>query len=570
MLPMRYTRWGIIFLLCLLFEQGLGQQIELLHADRLTRNKHTPKGASKLIGSVRLKHQDALMYCDSAILYSNNSLNAKGNVQIVESDSLTLKGDSLHYDGDSKLAKFRGNVTIDNRSSTLKTKFLDYNRETGVGTYYNGGEIDSRQEKIHLVSERGYYYAEADLFHFKKNVVMTHPDYVIKTDTMHYSTNLEKTWFFGPTDIQFQNRDIYCEYGWFDQLRDQANFIRNASIASGGQTLKGDTISYDQKAQIGISKCHVLLIDTNEKFEVSGDYAVYYEADSQSFVTDHMLMKQDMDGDTFWLCADTLFSLMDTTTRSRIVKTYHNTRFYKSDMQGQCDSLVYHTKDSVINMHRDPVLWSEGNQITADSIHLTMANGTLDKLYMNKNAFIISQESKQFYNQIKGINMIGYFVDATLSKVDVFGNGQTIYYPREEDGSLIGVNETKCSEMTIRIDSNTIEKISFYDKPTAKLTPADRMPHNGMRLDYFEWKAGVRPYSVSDLILGTSDPTSAPKKRPSAMARAATTTPDSTAADSTNREQVPPALPEAPADVPPAEQENWDRGKNVRGKMKKK
>ncbi|GAB5539384.1 MAG: OstA-like protein [Salibacteraceae bacterium] len=503
----------LTLLACPLFiwSQGKPQEIELLHADKFTVDKYTPKGANKLKGNVRLKHQNALMFCDSALLFDNNSVKAEGHVKIVESDSLTLKGDSLFYNGNTRIARFRSNVIIDNGSSILKTNYLDYNRLTNVGTYYNGGEIDSRQEKIHLTSKKGTYFSDLKVFHYKTDVVMTHPDYVIYTDTMHYSSDLEKTWFYGPTDIEFDDRTIYCEYGWFDQLADRANFIRNAEILSSGQILRGDTIDYDQKNQIGISKCNVVLIDTGQMFEVNGDYAVYYELDSISYVWDNMLMKQDMGGDTFFLTADTLHSYIDT-NHNRVVKTYHHTRFFKTDMQGKCDSLIYLTKDSIIHLYKDPILWSEDNQITADSIYMTMKHGTMDKMYMNRNAFIIAHEDSIFYNQIKGIRMVGIFKNSELNKVDVFGNGQTIYYPREEDQTLIGVNETKCTDMTISIDSSQIKKISFYDRPTAKLTPTDEMPAKGMQLEGFNWRSAERPLSVNDLILKAHTPIPPTKK----------------------------------------------------------
>ena len=523
------ARFAILFILFPFI--GLAQkttEIELLHADKFTIDKYTPEGANKLKGNVRLKHQDALMFCDSALLFDDNSLKAEGNVKIVENDSLTLIGDSLRYDGNTKIAKFRSNVVIDNGSSILKTDFLNYDRAKNVGTYFGGGEIDSKHEKIHLTSKSGKYYSDRKLFVYRSDVVMTHPDYVIYTDTMHYASDLEKTWFYGPTDIEFEDRDIYCEYGWFDQLADRANFIRNAEILSSGQILRGDTIDYDQKKQIGISKCNISLIDTSQQFEVNGDYAIYYEADSVSYVWENMIMKQDMDGDTFFLVADTLHSYLDS-NHHRVVNTYHNTRFYKTDMQGKCDSLIYLTEDSIIHMYDDPILWSEENQITSDSLYMTMNKGTVDKMYMNQNAFIIAHEDSIFYNQIKGIRMVGVFKDSELNKVEVYGNGQTIYYPREEDQTLIGVNETKCTNMTIKIDSSQIKKISFYDRPTATLTPTDEMPADGLMLDGFNWRVNERPYSVADLILNTSDPSTKPPPKIKPRKSTLSTTEDTTA-----------------------------------------
>jgi lipopolysaccharide export system protein LptA len=476
------------------------KEIELLHADKFKVDKTTPKGASKLVGNVRLQHEQVLMFCDSAYLYDNNSLDAFGRVKIIDGDSLTMTSDSLFYDGDKRLAKMRGNVVIDNKASILQTPFLDYYRETGMAHYYGGGEIDSQKEKIHLVSKSGYYFNEAKRFHFKGDVVMNHPDYVIVTDTMHYEPDREKTWFYGPTNITSESKEIYCEYGWFDQLTEKAQFVKNAQVNSSGQILKGDTIDRDQAAEIGIAKCNVVLLDTNEKFEVHGDYAIYHEKDSTSLVTQNMMLLQDMDGDTFFLVADTLYSLLDTSGK-RLIRTFHNNRFFKQDMQGACDSLVYHTADSIIFMYFDPVLWSDANQITADSIKITMRNEAIDKMYMDKNAFIIAQEDSIYFNQIKGRNMIGHFKDNDLRTVNVYGNGETVYYPREEDNTLIGVNETQCAQMKITIDSNEIDKIYFYDKPTAVLTPSDDMDPQGIKMEGFLWRITERPKSKADLML---------------------------------------------------------------------
>ncbi|MBT4704534.1 MAG: hypothetical protein HOB78_03430 [Flavobacteriales bacterium] len=474
-------------------------EIELLHADKFTRDPSTPEGASKLIGEVRFKHQEALMFCDSAYLYENNSLDAYGNVRIVEGDSLNIKGDSLFYEGNERLAKFRGDVVIDNKSSVLKTPFLDYFRDRNVAHYYGGGEIHSRQENIQLWSKIGHYFSDAKIFHFKGDVKMKHPDYTIDTDTMHYAPEREKTWFFGPTDIVFDSKEIYCEYGWFDQLQDQAVFIKNAQINSSGQIMIGDTIEYDEKNKIGIGRCNVTIVDTNEKVEISGDYAHYFEQDSSSYITDQVMMKQDMDGDTLFLSADTLYSIRDSAGK-RMIKAFHHTKFFKSDMQGKCDSLVYRSEDSVMYMYRNPILWSDQNQLTADSIRMTMKDGTIDKMYMDVNAFIISREDSQYFNQIKGRNMIGYFKETDLHKVDVYGNGETIYYPREEDETLIGVNETKCARMTIKIDSNEMNEITFFENPVAKLTPSDDMKEGGIILEDFLWRYAERPESPDQVF----------------------------------------------------------------------
>src|SRR5690606_35200497 len=83
----------------------------------------------------------------------------------------------------------------------------------------------------------------------------------------------------------------------------------------------------------------------------------------------------------------------------------------------------------------------------------------------------------------------------------VFGNGETVYYPEEEDGTMIGVNKTVCSNMTIRIDSNKIRSITFYDNPVAVLTPTDDMPAEGIRLAGFKWLDHLRPKTRTDIFI---------------------------------------------------------------------
>lgn len=480
-------------------------EIELLHADRLLVNKHTPAGATKLVGAVRLSHQKALLFCDSALLFDNNSLSAQGNVRIEEGDSLTLWADSLRYDGQTQVAKLRGRVKIDNGSSTLTTPTLDYYRLRGYGSYHNGGEIISRAEGIKLVSEHGYYYTQSKLFHYKTNVVLTHPDYTIATDTMHYQSETEKTWFFGPTRINYNARDIYCETGWFDQLKGLATFMGNAEIKSGGQILRADTIVYNENGQQGRALCNVEVIDTAEKMEIWGDEALYDERDSSSKVWGHVLMAQDLGSDTMRLVADTLASLTDS-CGYRQVHCYHNVRFMHAEIQGVCDSMVYYNFDSLTVLHGNPLLWSDDNELSADTLKMVMRRGELHQLLMRQKAFIASADYSVLFNQISGNNMVGQFVKQNLKTVKVVGNGQTIYHPREDGGKLIGMNETRCASMRISIDSNKMERIAFYDRPEATLTPSDDMPDGGKKLDGFKWNPSLRPWSLDDLLSNSSTP----------------------------------------------------------------
>ena len=90
--------------------------------------------------------------------------------------------------------------------------------------------------------------------------------------------------------------------------------------------------------------------------------------------------------------------------------------------------------------------------------------------------------------------MVGHFKDGDLRKVDVIGNGRTIYYAKEDNGKMIGMNRADCAHMHIYIDSNTVSRIKFFNKPTATLFPKKDITGDMRRLDNFVWLDSLRPY----------------------------------------------------------------------------
>ena len=90
--------------------------IYLENSESLSFDKLLKPDVQVLVGEVRFRHDNALLYCDSAYFYEKaNSLDAFGNVRIVQGDTLFVYGDLLYYDGNTKLARVRHNVRMVNR-----------------------------------------------------------------------------------------------------------------------------------------------------------------------------------------------------------------------------------------------------------------------------------------------------------------------------------------------------------------------------------------------------------------------------------------------------------------------
>ena len=347
----------------------------------------------------------------------------------------------------------------------------------------------NQKENNTLTSGQGYYYTTSESFFFKDNVVLINPGYKIEADTLNYHSKSEIVNFLGPTTITSDDNFIYTENGWYNTVSNQSKFYKNAYLFTEERLVEGDTLYYDREKGYGEITCNAVITDTIENLILQGDVAHLFELKDSVMITDEAMMKQYADGDTLYMHADTFIvstqyimqdSLLSETDSSKIVMdtlrsllAYNNAKFYKSDMQGKADSIVYDYSESTINFYNNPVIWSKENQITGDFIYLLTVKNKVDRMFINENAFIISKADSvnENYNQIKGKNMVAYLKDQEIHKIDVKENSETIYYAIDENGKYVGVNKMRGNDMLIFMKDNEIQTITFIKDPEGIIFP---------------------------------------------------------------------------------------------------
>jgi lipopolysaccharide export system protein LptA len=483
-------------------QEAKSRQIEIVKANSLEGSKVNNIEVRRLIGDVVFKQEDTYMYCDSALFYEvTNSIDAYGKIRI-ENPRVKLNGDVLHYDGNTKLAVVTGKtVTLTDSKMVLTTTAMNYDVANDVGNYTVGGKVEDHENV--LTSTMGYYYSKDRTLFFKDHVILTNPKYIMRSDTLKYNTPSETAYFLGPSTINSTGTDstvIYCEYGWYNTKTEKSYFSRHAALQSKENTLRGDSILYDRQSKIGRAWHNVQVYDTVQKVIINGEYAMLDENKGTSFVTGSSILTKIFEKDSMYLHADTLYAKQDTTTKQKWYFAYHHTRIFKADLQGQCDSLVYSTGDSTIWFYKDPILWNNNNQLTADTLNLTLANNKLNRLHLIANSFISGMEDSLRFNQVKGRNMTGFFTDNKLTSISVTGNGQTVYYIRNGKKQLASVNRADCSDMMIYIDSNKVSKITLINQPDATLHPIKELDPMELRLKDFRWFGFKQPKKKEDIF----------------------------------------------------------------------
>lgn len=491
------------------------EKIELVNADVSEFDQELNANATRLLGNVIFRHQNATMYCDSAYLYRNeNRIEAFNNIRIKQGDSLDLTGKRLLYNGDTKMAQVFDDVVMKDRRMTLNTSRLDYDMNSDIAFYTDSGHIVDG-ENI-LTSKLGYFYSKSHDLFFRNDVLLINPKYTMNCDTLRYNTLNKTAFFLGPTYIHSSDNIIYCENGWYNTETQKSNFKTNSYLQTKEQRLKGDSVNYDRNKGIGKVYGNVLIEDTTNKLLISGDYGEYHELTDSSWVTGHAMMTQIYEGDSLFLHGDTLLAIgtdtKDSTQSGQKKKNlyaFHKVKLFKKDLQGACDSLVYNRTDSTIRLYYLPVLWSGLNQLTADSIYLQTSNSEITNIYLINNSFItakadsdqtVSLDSAR-YNQIRGKNMTGFLQENKLYKINVNGNGQTIYYAKNNKQKNFAVNRADCSDLVIYVDDNKVKSITLLNAPDGTLYPIRQLSVAELRLKGFSWYGQRRPQTKKDIFI---------------------------------------------------------------------
>lgn len=476
------------------------RRVNIINAETLEYSDQLGENVQRLKGNVQFENKGTLLFCDSAYFYPNNYIEAFGNVHVNKGDSIHLYSDLLNFYGDKQLTIASQNVILNDRDMHLSTEQLHFNLKDNVSSYYTGGTIINKENT--LTSKKGYYNSRTKIFSFKDSVELKNPKYSIITDTLQFNTVSEIAYFLGPTTIYSKESTIYTEKGWYNTQSDKSELTQNNILYTDDQKLKADSILYNRKLGIGEAFENVSISDSINKLLITGEYALYNQGTNRSFVTEKATMIQAFKKDTLFLHADSLWVYRDTVENLNEIHAYYNSRFFKPDIQGVCDSLAYIQKDSIIRMYTDPILWSEENQITGDYMEILLFDGEIKQLNIDDHAFIISEVDSIHYNQIKGRNMIAKFRDNEMDKIYVNGNGQTIYFAQDDSKDpiqMIGVNKLDCANIIVQLEDSKIKNMTFLTLPEGSLIPLEKASPSLMKLENFKLHIDEKPISKEDI-----------------------------------------------------------------------
>lgn len=486
-------------------QQTESRQINIVYGANFTKDEDQFPGASIFSKDderqVQFEHQGADLWCDIAIFYSQeNRLKALGNVRLQQGDSIEMNSAKLDWNGDTSLAKAWENVDLSDGKMTLTTDTLYFDRENQLSYYRSGGKVVDSVNV--LTSKIGNYFMELKKVQFRNNVHIDNPEYIIDSEQLDYYRLSKNAYMYGPSTITGEEYKIYCERGFYDTKIEQGYGVKNTRIDYSNRIIEGDSVYFDKTTSFASATNNITVTDTINKGVIRAHYAEVFKEKDSVFATKRAVAINLVQQDSLYIHGDTL--MVTGKPESRIVRAFRNAKFYKTDLSGKCDSIHSEEKTGITQLITDPILWNVENQITGDSIHLIsdLETDKLDSLKVLDNAFIISLDTigKKGYNQAKGKDLFGKFIENELKIIDLVKNTEVIYYLYNDDQELVGIDKTICSKIRLFMANSEIEDITFFVNPDGDIFPELDLPEESRKLKGFIWRGDERILSKEDIF----------------------------------------------------------------------
>jgi lipopolysaccharide export system protein LptA len=190
------------------------------------------------------------------------------------------------------------------------------------------------------------------------------------------------------------------------------------------------------------------------------------------------------------------------TARIRIIRAYHHAKLFKSDLQAKADSMFYSYSDSTLRCFVNPLIWTQGSQLSGDTITMQMRNKKMDNLMLFPSAFIVNIEKDDSltFNQIAGKRMRGFFKNDKLDKMFISGNAESIYFNRDSTKKVTEMQRSLTSRMRVSFEDNSATDVFFITKPEHRYGPLAKFTDEEKILKGFIWKPKERPISKESII----------------------------------------------------------------------
>lgn len=327
------------------------------------------------------------------------------------------------------------------------------------------GNVRIVRDSVTLTSREGIYYGNERRAEIRRGVRLTRGKMILVSRYGEYFTEEKRSFFKG-----------------------------EVVVVDSASTTMADQLTYFERDDQSIAVGYVRVDNPANNITVFGDSLVHFHRQRYSIVPRNPRLLR-IDSSAADGRIDSLLVI------SRMMEAFQDSlqRFVASesvvmagnDFQARCGRATFFQNKDLTALEENPVVWYGQNQITGDSIAITLKDRRLQQVYVRGRAMAVSRADSlrpSRFDQLSGRELVLHFEKDKLSRIESKRTATSLYYLYEQEQPN-GVSRSSGDEIVIDFADGRADRIKVVGGVEGRYFPEPMIVRreSEFNLDGFRW-----------------------------------------------------------------------------------
>lgn len=354
--------------------------------------------------------------------------------------------------------------------------------ESGEDVRELTGNVRFKQGNTTVWCDKAVQYLNRNEIELNGNVKIVRDTVTLTARKGRYFGNSRRADGEGSVRLKTPHVTLYADLGTYYLDEERAFFQRNVRVVDSSTIIYADQLTYFEKQRKSEAMLNVRILNVKDNAWMFGNHLIHSDSTRYSRMTEQpRLLQVDTsdDGQIDTLAVKSMvMESFDDSSKRMIVKD--SVVIVRGELAARSGLVRFYRQDERIELYQSPVVWYRENQVTGDTVVLTMDDNMLRTVAVRTRAFVLSQSDSLYpnrYNQLTGRSILMSFRENKLQRTDVERNAISLYF-LYGDSAGNGVNRTSGDAIIMQFDDGKPNTIHV-----AKGIEGTYFPENLLRRD---------------------------------------------------------------------------------------
>lgn len=351
---------------------------------------------------------------------------------------------------------------------------------------------------VQLWCDRAQQYTKQGRIELTGNVKIVQDSVTLLGKQGTYFNKTRNAMMLAGVTLERDDMTLTAIQGYYDADARKARFYGDVVVVDSVSTTRCDSLTYLEDGDRSIAVGRVSIVSLTDRVTVYGDSLAHYgDIDYTIIPKNPRMVHADS---VSWNRIDTLV------VTGRVMESYRDTSvryivkdsvlLARNELSARSGYASYWPAEGLAVLLKNPVVWYDDNQITGDSIAITMENQRLRRVYVAGKAMAVSRPDSartERFDQLTGRELTLFFGGEDLERIEAVRNAISLYYLYDGPAPN-GVNRSSGDKIIVQFTDGQVDEITVHGGVEGTYRPEGLVVKQeaSLNLDGFQWR-GSRP-----------------------------------------------------------------------------